>query len=123
MVADINDLLGRPWVGASWEGFVVEQTMATLLQIGAPFDASYFRTSDGWESDLVLDFGKERWAIEIKLTTAPTRQHLARLNKAADMVGATRRFLVSQTPTPLTQGQTWSCGLGGMLDEVVARFA
>ena len=96
-VPDRHTLLAQPWVGASWEGFVIEQVIGDLASIGRSFNAYYFRTSDQHELDLVLDFGGELWAVEVKLTAAPGSDDMKRLEKAADMIGASRRFLVSQT--------------------------
>lgn len=68
-IATLDDLLGHPVVGASWEGFVIE----TLLAV-APrrTQASFYRTQSGAEVDLVLDMGARqgRWAIEIKRSPA-----------------------------------------------------
>ena len=118
LVRNGEDLLGRPWVGSSWEGYVVEQAIATAAAAGRPVDATFFRTSDGHQLDLVLDFGAERWAIEAKLSTSPSVGSLRRLETAAAMVGAERRFLVSRTPDPVTDGATWSCGLPELLEEL-----
>ena len=57
----------------------------------------YFRSSDGYELDLVLDWGAELWAIEIKLTSNPSKQEIDRLNKVADMIGASQRILLCRT--------------------------
>jgi hypothetical protein len=46
------------------------------------------------ELDLVLDWGAERWAIEIKLTSNPSTAELDRLNATADLIDAKRRVLV-----------------------------
>ena len=70
-VRDMEQLFSQPWVGHSWEGFVIEQTLATLAAVGKPAEPLFFRTSDGHELDLVLDWGVERWAVEIKLTSNP----------------------------------------------------
>ncbi len=62
-------VLGHPVAGASWEGFVLEN----LLQC-APgrSQAWFYRTAAGAEMDLVLDLpGGQRWAIEIKRSSAP----------------------------------------------------
>ncbi len=72
-VADENALLSQPWVGTSWEGYVIEQALGELSSSGCNFNAYYFRTSDQYEVDLVLDFGKEIWAVEVKLTSSPAR--------------------------------------------------
>lgn len=96
-VPDRGALLSRPWVGASWEGFVIEQVIATLRSTDRPCQAYYFRTSDQQELDLVLELAGELWAIEVKLSSSPGPNDLAKLHKAADLIGATRRFLISQT--------------------------
>lgn len=117
-VPDEPSLLVQPWVGASWEGFIVEQTLGTLASMGASFDAFHLRTSDGYEVDLVLDFGRERWAIEAKLTTSPGPGDMARLNKAADLIQAHRRFLVSRTPRSTEEQRFASCDLPFLLDRL-----
>ena len=93
-VETLDQLYRQPWVGASWEGFVIEQTLATLSAIGSRARASFFRSSDGYEADLVLEVGGETLAVEIKLTSNPTSTMVNRLQESADLVRATRRFLV-----------------------------
>ena len=110
-VRSTDALLAQPWVGASWEGYVVEQVLSTLSALGRRVEPWYFRTSDGHEIDLFLDFGDERWAIEVKLTSQPDPHDLDRLNRAADLVGATRRILVSQTRRPTFTDRQISTGL------------
>lgn len=96
-VDGIEQLFSQPWVGHSWEGFVIEQTLATLAAAGRPTQAFFFRTSDGYELDLVLDWGARRWAVEVKLTSNPSPDMIARLNQTADMIDAARRILVCRT--------------------------
>jgi len=115
-VPDKRALLSQPWVGASWEGYVIEQALGELSSHGRSFDAYYFRTSDEYEIDLVLDFGDERWAIEIKLTTSPSPNDMRRLNKTADMIDASHRFLVSQTGRSSGDGQRASCNLPAFIE-------
>ena len=69
-IGDHNALAGHPVVGASWEGFVIEN----LLSAAPPLTkASFYRTSAGAEIDLVLEPSGERglWAIEIKYGLMP----------------------------------------------------
>ncbi len=67
-IQSLDDLLGHPVVGGSWEGFVIEN----ILSVAPPeVDAAFYRTAAGAEIDLVLSFGDKRWAVEIKRTTAP----------------------------------------------------
>jgi len=92
--SDLEQLYRQPWLGQSWEGFIIEQTLATLLAVNKRVQPYFLRTSDGYELDLLLDWGTERWAVEIKLTSNPTSAMVDRLNQTADMIDATRRVLV-----------------------------
>ncbi len=85
-----DDLLSHPVVGASWEGFSIENLLAA-----APFgtDAYFYRTRAGAEIDLLLLLpNRELWAIEVKRSATP------RIGKgfalAAEDVRATERFVV-----------------------------
>jgi predicted AAA+ superfamily ATPase len=100
-VSDVESLYRQPWLGASWEGFIIEQTLATLAAVGKRAQGYYFRTADGHELDLVLDWGVKRWAVEIKLTSNPSSDMIGRLNKAADMIDAARRVLVCRIARPI----------------------
>ncbi len=64
-IEDYNQLSGHPVVGASWEGFVIENLLSVVKDRSL---ASFYRTSAGAEVDLVLEFPglSEIWAIEIK---------------------------------------------------------
>jgi predicted AAA+ superfamily ATPase len=117
-IRDKRTLLSQPWVGASWEGYVIEQALGVLSAEGRTCDVYYFRTSDQHEIDLVLDFGKERWAVEIKLTSSPGPDDMGRLDKTADLVKASRRFLVSQAHEPSGSGHRISCNLPSFLDHL-----
>jgi uncharacterized protein len=119
-VPDRDTLFAQPWVGASWEGFVIEQALGVLSATGKRAEPYYFRTSDQQELDLVLDFGTYLWAVEIKLTANPTTGDVDRLNQVADLIGAKRRFLVSNTATHMDAGKTVSCNLDGFLTALSA---
>ena len=119
-VPDAQTLLNQPWVGASWEGYVIEQIIGELAAHGARVEPYFFRTSDGHEIDLVLDFGRERWAIEVKLSASPTPADMDRLDRTADLIGATHRYLVSQTPRSVASATRASFNLSGMLKRLVS---
>lgn len=93
-VTDLEHLYRQPWLGASWEGFVLEQTLATLEAGGRRVEPFFFRTSDGYELDLVLDWGDRRWAVEVKLTSNPSPDAVERLRKTAGLIDADRVILV-----------------------------
>ncbi len=96
-VHSTEDLIAQPWVGVSWEGWVIEQILATLNNRGVPYEPFFFRTADGYELDLVLRIKGRLWAFEIKLTTNPGKRDLERMNKAAGLIGAGRKVLVSRS--------------------------
>jgi uncharacterized protein len=62
------DLLGHPSYGSSWEGLIVEEIVSRLPR---HVHASYYRTSNGSEIDLILDDGRQRMAIECKASASP----------------------------------------------------
>lgn len=65
----LEDVLGHPVAGASWEGFVIE-TLHAMMPEGVR--AHFYRSSAGAEVDLVITLpGGGRWAIEIKRSLAP----------------------------------------------------
>jgi len=78
-IRTMEDLLGHPIAGMSWEGYVIENLLAVMPERTL---ASFYRTSAGAEIDLVLELGGSHgiWAIEIKKSTAPKLErgfHLA----------------------------------------------
>jgi uncharacterized protein len=63
------DLEAHPKLGASWEGFVIEQV---IRQVGAvPSECFFWATYAGAELDLLIVRGRHRLGFEIKRTTAP----------------------------------------------------
>jgi len=69
-VGTIDNLLGHPIAGASWEGWVIEQALAG---IEGHSGASFYRTAAGAEIDLVLERARgRRLAFEIKLGSTPS---------------------------------------------------
>ncbi len=95
-------LLGHPVVGASWEGFVIEN----LVQCTQPSTlANFYRTAAGAEIDLLLTWPNgNQWAIEIKrsLTPKPRRgfhQACADLNPARQFVAypGNERYRLSES--------------------------
>ncbi len=90
-IGDYNQLSGNPVVGASWEGFVIENLLTVAPE---QTKASFYRTAAGAEIDLVLELPGNHgiWAIEIKRSLA------ARIEKgfhiACEDIKPSRRFVV-----------------------------
>lgn len=86
----LENVLGHPVVGGSWEGFCIETLIAAAPTGTEPF---FYRTAAGAELDLVLRLpGDEIWAIEIKRTTAPKVSRGFHL--AVEDIGADRKTLI-----------------------------
>ena len=67
-ISSQRDLEYHPKVGASWEGYAVEEILKALQ----PDDAYFWATHNGAEIDLVLFRRGRRIGIECKRTDAPT---------------------------------------------------
>lgn len=100
----LDDILGHPVAGGSWEGFAVESIVASLPTGITPW---YYRTSAGAEIDLVIEQGmNRRWAIEIKRSSVPTLSKGYHLG--CEDINATERFLVysGKEKYPVSKGVT-----------------
>lgn len=64
---DQHTLLGHPKVGASWEGYVIEQALSILR----PTEAYFWTTHGSAELDLLLFTNGKRYGIEVKFSEAP----------------------------------------------------
>lgn len=111
-----EDLVTKPWVGASWEGFVVEQILSVRRARGEELDAFFFRTQDGHEVDLILQVGGVREVIEIKLSSSPAPEDLVKLDALATKLQATRSILLSRTRAQHAEGRRWSVDLKTYLE-------
>ncbi len=66
-VTDLHNLLGHPKLGASWEGFAMEQA----IQILKPGEVYYWATYSGAELDLLFFKSGKKYGIEFKFNEAP----------------------------------------------------
>ena len=66
-IDDDRDLLGHPRVGASWEGFAIEQVLSALRQ---PY-GWFWGTHGGGELDLLIRTRGLRLGFEMKFSEAP----------------------------------------------------
>lgn len=64
-----NDLERHPKIGASWEGFVIEQVIH--LMGFKKEDCFFWATHAGAELDLLVVKGREKIGFEVKLTSSP----------------------------------------------------
>jgi predicted AAA+ superfamily ATPase len=66
-IESLNSLMSHPVFGFSWEGLVIEN----VCSLNPEFEASFYKSSQGSEIDLVLQKGDQQIAIECKVGDAP----------------------------------------------------
>ncbi len=89
-ISTMDALFENPALGASWEGFVVENI---LVHLDARWEYYYYRTATQVEIDLILiSPSGEIWAVEIKRQTAPKPGR--GFFEACKDVKANRKFIV-----------------------------
>jgi uncharacterized protein len=103
-----QDLQRHPKVGASFEGFVIEQ----LLQIADPRQAYFWGTQSGAELDLLLFHQGKRIGIEIKHSDSPSASksmHIAQADLKLDALWliyrGERSFFVNEFITAMSLPQ------------------
>ena len=86
----LDDVLGHPVAGASWEGLVIE---ALAAQLDAGSRTWFYRTHDGAEIDLLVERGgRPAVAIEVKHSSAPSPAR--GFHQACDDLGIAERWVV-----------------------------
>ena len=110
-IPDYNTLLGHPIYGHSWEGFCIENILGRCKRT---VEASFFRTVRGAEIDLVLEQGRSRVAVEVKVSAAAKPQR--GFWTALQDLGIDRAWVIApvKSPYPLHGAQVTS--LQGFLE-------
>lgn len=106
-------LLSHPKIGASWEGFVIEQLLAS-----EPHDEAYFwATHQGAEVDLILRRGDALYGVECKRADAPRMTPSMRialedlgLKRIAVVYPGSRRYVLSEAVDVVPLAQCASSG-------------
>lgn len=100
-IGTLENLLGYSRMGASWEGFVIENIIASLPEGSR---ASFYRSAAGAEIDLVLELPGHRkpWAVEIKRGGAPKLER--GFHHAREDVKPERCLVVCGTEEPFPMG-------------------
>lgn len=115
-VTSRRELLGRPQLGASWEGFALESVVGA-----APSADPYFwGTTAGAELDLLLVKRGRRFGVEFKAADAPTMTkslHIAlsdlKLEDARIVYPGSRRYRIHERVevVPLADAVDWAAEL------------
>jgi uncharacterized protein len=98
----LDDLMGHPGLGSSWEGWVIEQVLALAPSSWRP---SFYRTGAGAEIDLLLERpGKlPPLALEIKHSLSPTPSRGFR--SALEDLGLKEGLVICPVPEPFPLGK------------------
>jgi predicted AAA+ superfamily ATPase len=103
-----KELVGHPKCGASWEGYVIEETLKAV----EPDEAYFWATHSGAEIDLVLRKNGRLFGIECKRVDAPRLTPSMRialedlqLQRIVVIYPGTRRYALAQrvTAVPLEE--------------------
>lgn len=112
-IADRHGLLNHPKVGASWEGFVVEQIL-----LGDATNPWFWGTHAGAEIDLIVEVDGQRVGIEVKRTDRPRltpsiRSALAdlQLDRVIMVHAGSRRYAIAPTVEAIPAGEVLTDGL------------
>ena len=89
-IESLEQLVGHPVVGMSWEGFVLENLLSVRPWRSPAF---FYKTSAGAEIDLLIEHkDKTLWAIEIKRSLSPKIEK--GFYQACSDLNPDRRFIV-----------------------------
>ena len=93
-----------PTYGQAFEHFVLLETKRILDYREREAKISFFRTSDGAEVDLILEYGPDIWAVEIKASSRPQLSALRGLRSFIKDHQVAKAFCVCQTVRPFIDG-------------------
>ena len=117
-VANYDALQGHPVVGASWEGYVIEQIYRETNQ---DWQFHYYRTVAGAEADLVLiSPNGTMTCIEIKYSTAPSIPK-GFYHSVADLKPAHQYVIVPSGDSWMVNESLKVCSLETFLKEELTR--
>jgi uncharacterized protein len=110
-----DSLLGHPIVGASWEGFVIDN-LISFLPVGSEY--YYYRTARGAEIDLIIKLPTKRLlAIEIKKSSSPRLER--GFHEACNDIKPTDRYVVySGTEKYQIKEGIYAIGLAELMNEI-----
>lgn len=91
---------GTSSYGKAFEHFVILEIRRFLDYKESEAKLSFFRTSDGAEVDIIIEFPDKIWAIEIKSSSEPALSELKGIRSFMKDHKYNKAFCVCQTPRP-----------------------
>jgi predicted AAA+ superfamily ATPase len=89
-----GELHVNPGRGASWEAFILEQTISALGVHAPRARPYYWRTAGGAEVDLLVELGRRLVPFEVKLASAPRRADVPGLAACMRDLGLGRGYVL-----------------------------
>ena len=114
-ISSFETLLSNPLIGASWEGYVIEQ-----IRRAAPerWQFSFYRTHTGTEADLVLESPLGNiYIVEVKISVS-TKVGIGFYNSAIDLKVNDKFIIVKETDSFPKADGTLVCSLNEFLKSV-----
>jgi uncharacterized protein len=87
-------LVHGPFLGPLFETAIVSAWVKAFSNRGIPPPLYYWRSRDGIEVDLLIDYDGKLYPIEIKATSTVLPQHASALNKWSDLAGRKRNSAI-----------------------------
>jgi predicted AAA+ superfamily ATPase len=113
-----ENLLSHPVVGASWEGFVIDNLLS-FLPVGA--ETYFYRTARGAEIDLIIKLPDNRiMAIEVKHSSSPKLER--GFHEACIDIKPTHRYVVYDgiEKFPINK-DTYAISLADLMQEIIGK--
>ena len=113
-IEDFNELMGNPIAGASWEGYALENILPHFPRCAA----SFYRSSNGEEIDLILERKNKRIGIEFKMSASPK---LSRGSAGSvETLGLDMLLVVIPTTSEpyMLRPKTKVCDIGSAIQEI-----
>jgi len=106
-INDNDTLQSHPIIGASWEGYVIQQIYASKPE---DMEIYFYRTQNGAEVDVVLAKANQPIAcIEIKLSNAPAVSR--GFYNCIDDLGTTKNYIIIPSSDTYPIKNIWVCNL------------
>ena len=112
-IETMNNLMGHPVYGSSYEGYVIENILVNLPR----WKPYFYRTAGGAELDLVLTRGAEIIAIEIKASSAPKPSR--GFWSSCEDIKATRKYVIGAVSEayPIKNG-AHVCSINDLIEDL-----
>lgn len=95
----------HPARGMSWEAFIIDQIISALHRVVPGSQVYFWRTAQGVEVDLLVDFGARLVPFEIRLHSAPTTQDAASLRRCMQDLKLEQGYLIYPGKESYSLGQ------------------